>query len=107
MSPVRSEPDMHTSVGSAMMEELPAVESFPFNLWESASRASGSIGQFVSGVNLTTIGLILDIHYGIEQVSSSAIKFALKESTSSFLKGQKRDVYCTSYSLDSDKPKQI
>ena len=74
MTPVRSTTDMHTSVGSAIMEELPAVASFPFNLSESASRASGSIGQIASGGNLATTGLTLGIHDGVEQVSSSAIQ---------------------------------
>ena len=73
MTPIQSTTDMHTSVGSAIMEELPAAESFPFNLSESASHAFGSIGQFVSGGNLATTGLALGIHGGVEQASSSAI----------------------------------
>ena len=43
MTPVRSATDMHVLVGSASMEELQAVDSFPINLSESVSRAAGHL----------------------------------------------------------------
>ena len=65
---------MYISVDSALKEKLPATKSFPFNLSESASHAFGSIGQFVSGGNLATTGLALDMHDGVQsqRVSASA-----------------------------------
>ena len=73
MTSLRSTTDTHASVDSASMEALPAVDSFPINLSESASRVSGSAGLFVSGGNLASTGLALGIHDGRKHTSASVV----------------------------------